>query len=241
MRVLNADLGQARTAGSPVHRGMMTLGAGIGCASPQGNAVTVPVRLCDNTIGTPIGQFTLPCFDQTFGVDDGLIPAPLRGPNAGLDVVAPIDLSGNAFAAGGQAVSHSTSNRQYEASRSGSAGSMNVLTPLQFNGNAFGVAGHAIANNDSTTTVKANRPVDAGNGNAVVGDLVVPMQLTGNGVGFGGGAGETHNTSVLSAESTGEVHADGQHKSLSGNVFDLPLALPVEVNGNAGGLFSGSA
>ncbi|PRX47682.1 hypothetical protein B0I33_105262 [Prauserella shujinwangii] len=82
-------------------------------------------------------------------------------------------------------------------------------------------------------------------GNKVVGNVAVPIQITGNAIGVLGHAEVDSDHSQSYAHNT-DVSTSGAGGGLAGNVVALDWALPVQISGNAGGLFgsgktSGSA
>lgn len=72
-------------------------------------------------------------------------------------------------------------------------------------------------------------------GNKITGDLVVPIQVTGNAIGLFGDA-EAQSDAVQSYSHGNEVATSGAGGGLAGNVVALDWALPVQISGNAIGL-----
>ncbi|MFD2417977.1 hypothetical protein [Amycolatopsis pigmentata] len=72
-------------------------------------------------------------------------------------------------------------------------------------------------------------------GNKITGDLVVPIQVTGNAIGLFGNA-EAQSDSVQSYSHGNEIATSGAGGGLAGNVVALDWALPVQISGNAVGL-----
>jgi hypothetical protein len=82
-------------------------------------------------------------------------------------------------------------------------------------------------------------------GNKVVGNVALPIQITGNALGVLGNASVDSDESQTYEHNT-DVSTSGAGGGLAGNVVNLDWALPVQLSGNAGGLFgsgktSGSA
>src|SRR5215470_3887743 len=73
-------------------------------------------------------------------------------------------------------------------------------------------------------------------GNKIVGNLVVPIQITGNALGVLGNASVDSDKTQSYSHNT-DVNTSGAHGGLAGNVVNLDWALPVQISGNAGGLF----
>ncbi|OLR91025.1 beta strand repeat-containing protein [Actinokineospora bangkokensis] len=72
-------------------------------------------------------------------------------------------------------------------------------------------------------------------GNKVVGDLTVPVDISGNAIALGGDV-HVDNTSTQTAGQASPIQTDGSGDSLAGNVLALDWAAPVQVTGNAVGL-----
>jgi hypothetical protein len=99
-------------------------------------------------------------------------------------------------------------------------------------------------------------PVDAGNslgggsfdpvtrglkGNKVVGNVVVPIQITGNAIGaLGGDAVVDGGAADQSYSHNQDVATDGKNSGIAGNAVVLDWALPIQIAGNAGGVAGGS-
>ncbi|HVV22324.1 MAG TPA: PE-PGRS family protein, partial [Pseudonocardiaceae bacterium] len=158
--------------------GLLMLGTGIASAnenvnpdrpaSPIDGGVSVPVHVDDNAVGTPLGVVRPAGVNRTVGTD-GLAGGPRRisTPAAGVpplstvgghgvggnrgraDVVVPVDVSGNAIAAGGDAavVNHSDQTAGHTGpvlagwdpnSASGNVVEVHHAAPVQVTGNAVG-------------------------------------------------------------------------------------------------------
>ena len=260
--------------------GMLALGAGIASANeccpdrptpPLAASLSVPVHICDNVVGAPGGPYATPCVDQTLSTDDvlakagpllaptgpaalpiraGLADRVLRGNRGHINVVVPLDVSGNALAAAGQAYAASSSGVAYHRPdpvyTDGSAGPLagNVVAadwvaPVAFTGNAGSVLGSAGA--DSTTSTDASSGGDVytdGVGGPVSGNVLTPafatpVQFSGNALAAPGGTAAAGGSQSVGATAGGDAGTTGEGSPLSGNVGSGPLALPVQFNGNA--------
>jgi hypothetical protein len=137
-----------------------------------------------------------------------------------------------------------------------------IGTPLgQLNVPGF----HAVVSTKPVTTpVKAAAaaldknlsPIDAGNslgggsfdpvtrglkGNKVSGDVVVPIQITGNAIGaLGGDAVVDGSSDSQTYTHNQDIATDGKNSGIAGNAVALDWALPIQIAGNAGGIAGGS-
>ncbi|RJQ81768.1 hypothetical protein D5S17_04130 [Pseudonocardiaceae bacterium YIM PH 21723] len=281
--------------------GMMVLGAGVAsaqdapdaapAAQPLDVSLSVPVRLCNNAIGTPIGQLDVPCIEQEIGISSEQILPPalsnglgagasqvssaaspylsklpgaeksglLNGTTAGAHVVLPVDISGNAIAAGGPVHVKNESERHYGKHgslttsgagglASGTAAEANVVAPIQITGNAISAIGEASSDNKVYTTAEAGNDIKSdGTGGLASGTVipinaVAPIQINGNAVSASPlGKATTHNDSRLVAKGGGDVSTSGTGGLASGLVADGPAALPISLNSNAVGGALGNA
>lgn len=258
--------------------GLLMLGTGIASAgenvhpdrpaSPIDGGISVPVHVGGNAVGTPLGQFRPAGVDRTISTPDlttgarpistpaaGVTPVstvsgdPLRGNRARADVVAPVDVSGNAVAAGGDATAANSSDQ--ETGRTGpvlagwDGGPLtgNVVeahhaVPVQVTGNAVGAGAGATSVNDArqaattggdTTTGGARRTLA---GNVLAEQGATPVQADGNAVAAGGRA-QTQSTTASAADSAGTIATSGANGTGSGNVGAVPLAVPLEITHHA--------
>jgi hypothetical protein len=241
--------------------GLLMLGTGIASAnenvnpdlpaSPIDGGASVPVHVGDNAVGTPLGQVKPATVDRTISTD-GLPdngPAPVGANRAKADVVAPVDVSGNAVAAGGDATvashSHQSAGRsgpvvagRAPGSLAGNVVEVNHSAPVQITGNAVSVAGTATSINDAgqsattggdTTTNGAGHPLA---GNVLAEQGATPVQVDGNAI-AGGGQARTLSTTSSTAKSNGSIGTSGAGGTGAGNVGAVPVALPVEVTDQA--------
>lgn len=188
--------------------------------------------------------------------NDGVSPKSLstegdifRGNKIVGDVVVPIDISGNAIAILGDASVENSSDQTVsqerpivtDGSHSGLAGNVVSLmwaAPIQITGNAVAVGGTADSYNTASQTANADGDIEtdghggALSGNVLAGQGATPVQLNGNAV---SGAGIATSDSATSSDATsgGTILTNGEDGALSGNVGALPVAVPVQGNGNA--------
>ncbi|GAA1250504.1 PE-PGRS family protein [Prauserella halophila] len=247
--------------------GMMMLGTGIASAdenvdpdSPAGPVdmgVSVPVQMEDNAVGTPMGQYDLPDVDREFSskpVTDKVNaaastaktqsqPAADRGGEAAspaADGVEPVADRGT------EALTQTGPHT--ETTESGAGRVTDAVTQAVPQGVPQGdqAAGTLTQQADGTDPrqVPAPSPDPAGDpfmGNKLVGNIALPIQITGNAVGILGDA-EAHSDAEQSYENNSDVSTDGSSGGLAGNVVALDWAAPVQISGNAGSLFgSGKA
>lgn len=218
--------------------GLLMLGTGIASAdenvnpdrpaSPLDGSVRVPVHFDNNALGTPLGQKDLPSLDKELrvGVDDLTHAVPLADKAA--PVVAP--------------VSAKVTDKVADTASPAVADVSGKVDPVLHRVDA---QVEPAADKVNATTAKAGVPplpplptmsvpqVDgAFEGNRVDGDLVVPVDVSGNAVALLGAA-STENESSQSYGDNESVVTDGSGGFLAGNVVDLDWALPVQITGNA--------
>ncbi|WP_106184957.1 beta strand repeat-containing protein [Umezawaea tangerina] len=246
---------------------------GTGIASAQENVnpdatpstidggITVPIDIEKNALGTPVGQRELPeihreiSTNQLTGanplvrdVSDRYDSSVFRGNVVQPNAVVPVNICGNAIAAGGNAGVETTCSQSVaqpdavltdgsNGSLAGNVVAVGLAVPAQVTGNAIAVLGNAYANTSADQsastggdiTTSGERSTLSGNIAAVQGAL--PIQVTNNAVG-GGGNAYTDSDASNSAESLGSLKTDGDNSSGGGNVVGVPLAPIAAVNGN---------
>ncbi|MGH3861257.1 hypothetical protein, partial [Actinokineospora sp.] len=165
------------------------------------------------------------------------------------DLVVPIDISGNAIAILGDAYVENSSDQTVchdhpivtDGSHDGLAGNVVSLmwaAPIQITGNAIAAGGTADSYNTSSQTANADGDIEtdghggALSGNVLAGQGATPVQLDGNAVSAAGIA-MSDSASSSDATSGGTILTNGEDGALSGNVGALPVAVPVQGNGNA--------
>ncbi|MBC6449176.1 beta strand repeat-containing protein [Actinokineospora xionganensis] len=182
---------------------------------------------------------------KSIGTEDDLF----RGNKIVGDLVVPIDISGNAIAILGDASVENSSDQTdhhgtpvvTDGSDSTLAGNVVALAwaaPIQITGNAIAAGGTADSYNTSSQSAAANGDIvtdgEGGvlSGNVLAGHGATPVQLNGNAV-SGGGIATTDSASYSEATSGGTIVTDGEESVLSGNAGAVPVAVPVQGNGNA--------
>jgi hypothetical protein len=172
-----------------------------------------------------------------------------RGNKVVPHVVVPIEIAGNAIAAGGDAHVDATSSEQdvlyspiwTDGSDDVVAGNVVALDwalPIRISGNAVAALGKATTHfvSDNTTVVGGDILTEGTNGvvagNVVAGQLATPAQVTGNAVSAAGIA-----TAVTemddAAYAPGTITTDGTKGAVAGTGAGVPVALPAAVHGNA--------
>jgi hypothetical protein len=172
-----------------------------------------------------------------------------RGNKVVPHVVVPIEIAGNAIAAGGDANVDATSSEQdidygpiwTDGSDDAVAGNVVALDwalPVRVSGNAVAALGKATTHfvSDNTTVVGGDIITKGTNGvlagNVIAGQLATPVQVTANSVGAAGIA--TAVTEMDDAAcAPGTIKTDGTKGVVSGTGGGVPIALPVVVHGNA--------
>jgi trimeric autotransporter adhesin len=174
---------------------------------------------------------------------------PVEGNQINVDLVAPIDISGNAIAILGEA--HATNDswhsygqdRDVAATGAGGVISGNVIdadlaVPVQVANNAVAILGTATACGTSWQEAWATGDIVTDGSNSVLGGNVVapqvatPVQADGNAVSVLGLADATSQADT-SADAGGYILTSGQDSVLGGNAVPVPVASPVKANGNA--------
>lgn len=189
-----------------------------------------------------------PALPRTPGLPD--VEGVLAGNRVDGDVVVPVVITGNAIAIAGKAEVADESDTRYDAGHEnvvtngegtflgGNVVDLDYAAPIQITGNAIAALGKATAESSATheTTATSDVTTDGTNGflagNAVAGHGATPVQVTGNAI---AGAGRSSATSEAetSATSGGYLLTSGMDSVGSGNAAGVPVATPVEVNGNA--------
>ncbi|GAA1033206.1 MULTISPECIES: beta strand repeat-containing protein [Amycolatopsis] len=177
---------------------------------------------------------------------------PLRGNRANAELAVPVQIAGNAFAAGGPAEvdgsnHHQTYRNDHDITTSGAGTPLggNVVdarwaVPVQFANNAISWAGAARTKGgraEQTTSTTGSDTTDGrggtGSGNVLAGQWATPLQVTGNAASWGGSAQTTDSQAHNTTSSGGPISSAGKDGTLAGNVGAAPLAFPWEFNGNA--------
>lgn len=171
------------------------------------------------------------------------------GNQVNVDLVVPVDISGNAIAVLGKAETDNDSAQSYthnhDAMANGQGGviSGNVVdadwaAPVQITNNAIAAGGKASASGTSTQEASSTGDIVATGRHSVLGGNVVapqgatPVQINGNaisGIGFADAEGDA----TSSAQSGGSILTSGEDSLGGGNAAPVPVAVPVKANGNA--------
>jgi hypothetical protein len=172
-----------------------------------------------------------------------------QGNQINLDVVVPVDISGNAVAVLGKAETTNESDHSYgwnhdaEADGSGSFIGGNVVDldwalPVQITNNAVAGVGKASAEGTSDQEAWSTGDIDADGshsflgGNVVAPQFATPVQVDGNAV-AGGGVADATSEASTSADAGGSILTTGEDSIGGGNAVPVPVAVPARVNGNA--------
>src|SRR5882757_640619 len=232
--------------------------------------VKVPINEANNQLGTVLGKTDLPAVSHTVSTREltgKLAPHPLATPQAKnipvavpgnisrgntipVDLCVPVDISGNAIGATGDAatVNHSkvgceaqsvTETDGHKGSIAGNIIGVDYGLPIQLDNNAIAAAGNAAAAGtaDAATATGTTPFITNGDkgtlaGNVVNAALGTPVQLTGNAIGVGGNS-ETASKATTDVATGSLLQSSGNGGTLAGNLIGVPLGLPVEANGNA--------
>ncbi|WHT19474.1 hypothetical protein N8J89_41440 [Crossiella sp. CA-258035] len=179
---------------------------------------------------------------------------PFRANEVHADAVVPVVIEGNAIAATGDADVENVSEYSYskpelivtngdKGSIKGNVVDVDGVAPVLISGNAVAAGGHAEAQSVSMLEAQSGGDIETSgkdsslSGNSVVVPLAVPVQLTGNAISGAAGVADTNNESAIAADAGGNVDTDGEGSSLGGNIAHGQVALPVEGNNNALGVF----
>ncbi len=192
----------------------------------------------------------LPTMDKVAvpGVD-ALSGRPAAGNEINLDLVVPVDISGNAIAVLGHAETTNDSAHSYASDDdvvtrgtggfiSGNVVDLDWALPVQVTNNA--VAGLGTASAEGTSSQEASATGDIVTdgahsflgGNVVAPQFATPVQVDGNAI-AGGGKADAYSEADTSAESGGFILTSGADSAGGGNAVPVPVAVPVKANGNA--------
>ena len=248
--------------------GMLVLGTGIASAeekvnpdlppSPLDGGASVPIRVGNIGVGTPIEQVDVPVIiDTVVSTDDLLhdmsgVTAPLLlGNVVAPNVSVPVDVSGWAVGAAGDShvvnESHQVHQQGGPITTSGSgepvAGNVvaaPVTAPVQVTGLALGTLSDATVDNhatqESVTAARSPRPATTPPPPATSSPFRArfPFAVDNTGAGWGG-TGTAHGETVQHASAPGGLTTDGTGGVVSGTAAGAPVALPVQVDGTAAG------
>jgi hypothetical protein len=215
--------------------------------------VDVPINICGNAIAVlgdseAAGDCTQETHRDGTIVTDGQGQA-LAGNVVAVNHVLPIQITGNAIAAGGNAATAtdasqvSTTGGPITTSGEKGAVSGNVVaeqgaTPIQITGNGVGGAGIAEAKSTAYTFASSQGDVRTSgqnsslSGNAVPIPLAPLVEVNGNAVAAAANAA-TDSTQTGVARAGGETHTNGDPATLAGNIVEPALAGPITVDDDA--------
>ncbi len=214
--------------------GLLMLGTGIASAqenvdpdrpaSPLDGSLAVPIRIANNDVATPVGQYGLPIIDTTISTDD----LRLR------EVVGPLLTPARDAAHTGPGIPERTPDPL-----NGNRGNADVAIPVDVSGNIIGAGGNGVVVNDSAQSYVKDRDVTTEGRHSSLGgnvadiDYALPIQATGNAVALPGSDVESYNRADQHTEVTGDTTTSGSQSTLAGNIAALQYATPVRLNGNA--------
>ncbi|HEX6359719.1 hypothetical protein [Actinophytocola sp.] len=172
-----------------------------------------------------------------------------RGNQVNLDLVIPIEITGNAVAVLSNASATNNSAHSYghdhdvHGSSGGGTISGNIVdvdwaAPVQVTNNAIAVMGKACTDGTSSQDAWATGDIVADGsqsvlgGNVVAPQLATPVQADGNAI-AGLGYADAKSESDSSATSGGYILTSGEDSVGGGNAVPVPVGMPVKVNNNA--------
>ena len=186
---------------------------------------------------------------QDLGLPTGDV---LRGNKVVVNGIIPIDICGNAIAAGGDAsVTGSCDDQSAYApdpvhtsgansALAGNAAVANWALPVQATGDAIGALGHATTNTTASQYAYNGGDISTDGTNGVLSgtiaaaQLATPVQASNNAV-AGGGLADAYGNASSQADSDGTLNTTGANGTGAGTAGGVPVALPVQLNGNAVG------
>jgi hypothetical protein len=217
--------------------GLLMLGTGIASAqenvnpdaapSPVDAGVSVPVKVDQNSLGTPAKSLNAPKIDRTISTDRVTSAVPTR---TAAPVAHPLVRQLSAQAQGTAAQNTFRGNRVQAYADA----------PIMACGNAIAVGRNAEATGDCTqeshrdTTYTTDGRGQALAGNVVAADWVAPFQITGNAIGAGGNA-TAATASTQNSTTGGDRVTSGEKGSVSGNIVSGQWATPFQITGNSVG------
>ncbi|MFI6098381.1 chaplin family protein [Lentzea sp. NPDC051213] len=215
--------------------------------------VDVPIHICGNAIAV-LGDAAAAgdCVQESHRdgsiTTDGTGQA-LAGNIVAVNHVLPVQLTGNAIAAGGNAATDTTASQVAttggDLATSGDKGAIsgNVVaeqgaTPVQLTGNGVGAAGIADAKSTADTFASSNGDIDTSGDNGSISGNAVPIPLAplfevnGNAV-AGAANATTDSVQTGAAYAGGATRTSGDPATLCGNIAEPALAGPITVDDNA--------
>ncbi|SMD09247.1 beta strand repeat-containing protein [Lentzea albidocapillata] len=213
----------------------------------------VPINICGNAIAVLANtEASGDCVQHTHRdgtiVTDGAGQA-LAGNVVAVNHILPVQITGNAIAAGGNAETNTSAEQVSttggDITTSGDKGAIsgNVVseqgaTPVQITGNGVGAAGIANANSTADTFASSEGDVITSGKNSSISGNAVPIPLAplfevnGNSA-AGAGNSATDSTQTGAAYAGGKTITNGDPATLAGNIAEPALAGPITVDDNA--------
>ncbi len=217
--------------------GLLMLGTGIASAQENVNpdaappvvdaGATVPVKIDQNNLATPVKQLNVPKVDRTISTDRVTSVAPTR---TAAPVAHPLV----------RTVSDRVQGTALSSIARGNTIQAHVDVPINICGNQISVLADGSTTADceqsshrdgSITTTGAGQALA---GNIVAVNHVLPVQITGNAIAAGGNAA-TDTTATQEATTGGDLTTNGDKGAISGNVVAEQGATPVQITGNGVG------
>ncbi|GGU20336.1 beta strand repeat-containing protein [Lentzea flava] len=214
--------------------GLLMLGTGIASAqenvnpdaqpSPVDAGVSVPLKVDQNNLGTPVKNLNVPKIDRTISTDRVTSAVPVR-------TAAPVAHPLIRQAAG--RVQGTAAQGLFR----GNTVQAHVDVPIEICGNAIAVLGNSeVAGECTQETHRDGTIVTDGEGQALAGNVVavnhvLPVQITGNAIAAGGNAATATDASQVSTTG-GPITTNGDRGAASGNVVAEQGATPVQITGN---------
>lgn len=227
-------------------------GSQSGGPAPEGLSTdALPTRALP-TRALPVGQVAAqanPLIRRAHPALQGLGgPDLFRGNKLDADIVVPVDICGNAVAAGGDAYEDGMCGQDItrpdpittdgdHQTLAGNVVATNGAIPVQVTGNAVSIVGDAFARSISGQSANTGGDIrTSGEGGTLSGTVgaiqwATPVQVANNAVAGGGNAGVS-SASESDATSTGSLRTSGKNSTGGGTVAGVPVAVPFQVDGN---------
>ncbi|GLZ33071.1 hypothetical protein Lesp02_52590 [Lentzea sp. NBRC 105346] len=217
--------------------GLLMLGTGIASAqenvnpdappSPVDAGVSVPIKVDQNNLGTPVKNVDVPKIERTISTDRVTSAVPTR----------------TAAPAANPLVRNASERLQHSAVSGvfrGNTIQAHWDIPINICGNAIAVFGDAYAAGDCSQSSHRETPiVTDGSGQALAGNIVAvdwvsPFQITGNAIAAAGNA-ETDTHATQDSYTGGDRETSGEQGAISGNILAGQWATPFQITGNGVG------
>ncbi|WP_436492966.1 beta strand repeat-containing protein [Actinokineospora sp. HUAS TT18] len=223
-------------------------------------SVKIPVKIDNNALGTPFGQKDLPGVNREVAVSPSSLTKALPTPGGATPALPTSGLATPALPTSGLATPALPTTGTLPTPAVPAAGmptpglptsglpTSGLATPALPTGNVGPVAGPASGPlapvQGLTSATSALNPASAAaprhathdgdplRGNKIVGDLVIPVDISGNAIALLGNA-SVENSSEQHVAHTQPIITSGTDSGLAGNVVALNWAAPVQITGNA--------